>query len=89
MTKVLSIDGAGRIVIPQAIRQMFGLSAGATLMMETTERAVVLRPVEQHSAVVRENGVLVYEGAVSQDSLLDAIAVERDTRASAVWGKPV
>ena len=88
MTKTLSIDKAGRVVIPLEIRKMFGLDAGAVLKLEVKERAVMLTPEEQRPAVVRENGVWVFGGEVRQDALLDAIASERNARASAVWGQP-
>ena len=89
MTNILSIDKAGRIVIPQVIRKMLGLNAGAFLKMDVTERAVVLTPVEQPSAMVRENGVLVYGGDAPREALLEIISAERDARASTVWGHSV
>ena len=86
MTATLSIDKAGRVVIPLTVRKMFGLNAGTALKMEIRERAVMLRPVEQRQSLVREDGVWVYDGTVTQDALLDAIASERDARSSAIWG---
>jgi len=89
MTSTLSIDKAGRVVIPLEIRKMFGFNAGTILHIETTEKAVVLTPAEKRPGMVREDGVWVYDGAVPCDSLLNAIASERDSRDAAVWGQPL
>ena len=86
MTKTLSIDKAGRVVIPQVIRKLFGLHEGAVLKLEVKERAVVLTPAEQRPALVRKNGVWVHEGTTPSNAWLNAVAEERDARASAIWG---
>ena len=89
MTKTLSIDRAGRIVIPQEIRKMFGFHSGSILHMEITEKAVMLTSVATRQAVVCEDGVWVYDGTVPHDSLLEAIASERDARDATIWGQPL
>lgn len=48
-----TIDGAGRVVIPQAVRRRLGLDAGTRLEIEEVDGAVVLRP---DSKVVAEIG---------------------------------
>ena len=89
MTKTLSIDRAGRVVIPQEIRKMFGFTAGSTLHVEITEMALVLTSAEARPAVACDDGVWVYDGAVPYDALLEAVASERDARDAAIWGQPL
>jgi len=85
MTKTLSIDKAGRVVIPQPIRQMFGWNAGAVLKIEVTAQSVVLTPEEQEPALVCRNGVWVHTGKAPPEVFLNAIAEAREERAEAVW----
>ncbi|MCL1888494.1 MAG: AbrB/MazE/SpoVT family DNA-binding domain-containing protein [Kiritimatiellaeota bacterium] len=95
MTKTLSIDKAGRVVIPQAIRQMFGWNAGAVLEIKTTREAVVLTPMEDRPALVYDDGLLAHTGKMAnggkttQEMVSKIIAEDRDARAAAVWGVPM
>ena len=95
MTKTLSIDKAGRVVIPQAIRQMFGLNPGAVLNMEVTAKSVVLTPEEHEPALVCRNGVWVHTGKMAnggkltQEMISKIIAEEDEARDAAVWGSPL
>jgi len=61
MTKTLSIDKAGRVVIPKEIRQKFGWNAGALLRIEVTAKAIILTSVEQCPPLVCKNGVGKFE----------------------------
>jgi AbrB family looped-hinge helix DNA binding protein len=61
----VSIDRAGRIVVPKAVRERYGLHAGTDVELEETGHGIVLSPVESEPALVRENGVLVYTGKIA------------------------
>ena len=63
-TMNISIDGAGRIVLPKRVRERFRLTAGATLELEERADGLVLRPIEQSPAIVRRDGLWVYLGKV-------------------------
>jgi AbrB family looped-hinge helix DNA binding protein len=91
MTTTLSIDKAGRVVIPQAIRKMFGFNPGALLKIEITEEAVVLKPAEQRSPLKRINGVLVFmgESTAPPEAFLNAIEEDREERMAHIWGTPL
>jgi AbrB family looped-hinge helix DNA binding protein len=55
----VAIDGAGRIVIPKAIRDRLGLRAGDALELEEHDSEIVLRPPERHVHLVPTDGGLL------------------------------
>jgi AbrB family looped-hinge helix DNA binding protein len=60
----VTIDKAGRIVVPKTVRERFGLHAGAEVEIEETGSGIVLSPVESEPALVRQDGMLVYTGKI-------------------------
>ena len=89
MTATLSIDRAGRVVIPQAIRKMFGFNPGALLKLETSKDAVVLKSAERDSPLKRINGMWVHEGVASSEVFLNAIEDAREERLAMTLGAPL
>jgi AbrB family looped-hinge helix DNA binding protein len=62
----VSIDSAGRIVVPKPLRQMLGLTAGATLEIELVEDHLELSANhEQPTIVDGPNGPVVAKTATS------------------------
>jgi AbrB family looped-hinge helix DNA binding protein len=61
----VSIDKAGRIVVPKAIRERYGLHSGVDLELEETGRGIMLNPVESEPTLVRQDGILVYTGKIA------------------------
>lgn len=63
----ITIDKAGRIVVPKALRDVLELSAGTRLEVTESEGALVLRPTGSPTRVVRRRGrsVLEAEGDVA------------------------
>jgi len=45
MTKTLTVDKAGRVVLPKPVRDELQLTAGDSLELESFEDQIVLRPV--------------------------------------------
>jgi AbrB family looped-hinge helix DNA binding protein len=82
MNAEITIDNAGRVVIPKAIRDGLRLSPGDALELEPFEDHMVLRPVRPQTPMVRKRGIWVYqpENILSSDALLDAIDAMRDER---------
>jgi len=72
-TMKITIDAAGRIVLPKPVRERFRLTAGAALELEERPEGLVLRPVEQTPAVVRRDGLWVYVGKVPTGFRWDTI----------------
>jgi AbrB family looped-hinge helix DNA binding protein len=80
MTSKLSLDKAGRIVIPKALRQKLHLGTGDTLELESDGDAITLRPLRPKALLRKERGVWVYEGDPTQASIPDLIDREREKR---------
>lgn len=85
MKSTLTIDKAGRMVLPQGVRKQFGLRTGSALEMKVSAHAITLYPAESKPALTNEDGLYVHEGKPG-DTLLDAIDSARDARDRAVWG---
>jgi AbrB family looped-hinge helix DNA binding protein len=54
-----TIDHAGRVVIPKAIRESAGLAPGGELEIEYREGRVEIEPVSKPVRLVRKSGVLI------------------------------
>jgi AbrB family looped-hinge helix DNA binding protein len=59
----VTIDSAGRIVVPKAVRDRLGLHKDSKLELEDRPEGVFLRPVVNESGLSRdEHGWLVHKG---------------------------
>lgn len=62
MSTTVTIDKAGRVVIPKEIRDELHLEAGDTLALESEGECVTLRPVHAGTPLQKERGVWVFHG---------------------------
>ena len=53
----VTIDAAGRVVIPQALRRRLGLRGGTKLDIEEIDGAIVLRPASKVRIEIAEDGM--------------------------------
>lgn len=77
----VTIDPAGRIVVPKSLRERFNLIAGTELEIEVRGECLQLRKVGAEPALVRKKGILVHHGGDRVN--LDVVAfirAERDSR---------
>ncbi|MBI2192639.1 MAG: AbrB/MazE/SpoVT family DNA-binding domain-containing protein [Planctomycetes bacterium] len=79
MKKTISIDAAGRLVIPLPVRKQFQLVRGSVLELEIRSDGIVLRPQSRPLGLVEQDGLLVHHGESSGD-LLGAIEMAREQR---------
>lgn len=85
MKTSISIDKAGRVVLPQHIRRQFHLVAGDRLDLELQPDGIFLRSHAQRGDLVEDNGLLVHEGEPVGD-LARAIELDRASRDADVLG---
>ena len=78
MNATVTIDKAGRVVIPKEIRDELRLEPGDTLALESEAERVTLRPIHA-SPLQKERGVWVFHGGAPL-SLEEANRIVRVTR---------
>ena len=79
----LTIDGAGRIVIPKPIRKELNLRAGDSLELDSAGDRITLRPLRASGPLVKEHGVWVIGSGdpitgEQTDAMLRSMREERD-----------
>ncbi len=80
----LTLDKAGRIVIPKPLREELRLEPGDDLEMESCGEEITLRPVRGTGPLTQEYGVWVFRtgqpmGASATDDMLRQIREEHDS----------
>jgi AbrB family looped-hinge helix DNA binding protein len=65
MNANVTIDNAGRVVIPKPLRDELRLAPGDTLSLESDGERMTLRPVRPQSAMRKERGIWVFHGGAS------------------------
>lgn len=77
----ITIDAAGRLVVPKRLRERYNLSPGCRLEIEAGADGIVLRRADSAPALVRKEGILVHHGPtrVALD-VGEFIRAERDAR---------
>ena len=84
MNTRLTIDRAGRVVIPKPLREELHLEPGDSLEMESFGEQITLRPVRGTGPLTKEQGVWVFRSghplvASATDEMLEQIRLERDS----------
>ncbi len=62
-----TIDAVGRVVVPKALRDALGLTAGSTVDISRYGPGLQLLPTERTARLVEESGHLVVTGDTSID----------------------
>ena len=86
MTTTLTVDQAGRVVLPKPVRDELQLSAGDSLELESSEDRIVLRPVRGRAGMRKKMGVWVFDtgapiSAASTNKIIRESREERSRRA--------
>jgi AbrB family looped-hinge helix DNA binding protein len=79
----LTIDKAGRIVIPKPLRESLHLGPGDDLELESAGDEITLRPVRGTGPLMQEHGVWVFRtgqpmSASATEEMLRQIREDRD-----------
>jgi len=86
MTAKLTLDQAGRVLIPKPLRQELHLGPGDTLQLESEGEQITLRPMRAKALSKKECGVWVYQGEPSGACMRDVIEYEREKRLRDLMG---
>jgi AbrB family looped-hinge helix DNA binding protein len=77
----VTIDKAGRIIVPKEFRQRLGLRPNTELEIVDHPNGILLRPLESRPSLVKMNGLLVHQGRLEDgadlDRVLEAVREER------------
>lgn len=89
MNTKLSIDKAGRIVLPKPVRDELNLAPGDVLELETCGAQIRLQPVRNTSPLQKERGVWVYKTGekLSPERVEETIRQIREERERAAVGQ--
>lgn len=89
MVSRITLDKAGRIVLPKAVRDEFQLAAGDSLELESSGDRITLRPARSNGQLRKKQGVWVFR---SEEPLTEEIVERtereiRQKRDKRIWGK--
>jgi AbrB family looped-hinge helix DNA binding protein len=62
MESTTTIDAAGRIVIPKAVRDALHLRGGTRVRIVPTHRSIVIEPIEEAAVLVVRDGMTLIGG---------------------------
>jgi len=85
MAAKVTLDKAGRIVLPKPVRDKLQLAAGDELELESQDELLTLRPVRGAAQLRKKNGVWVFHcgeplSATTVDETIEHVRRERDER---------
>jgi AbrB family looped-hinge helix DNA binding protein len=83
MNTTVTLDKAGRVVIPKPLRDELHLEAGDRMELESEGESVTLRPVRTASPLRKEHGVWVFRSdrkiaSAATDKVLRDLRDQRD-----------
>jgi AbrB family looped-hinge helix DNA binding protein len=90
MVTTLTIDKAGRILLPKPVRDELQLSPGDSLEVDSSKERVILRPVRGTGRIYKKQGVWVFHSGQPLDAdvvnrTLRKVREERDRRNLGKW----
>jgi AbrB family looped-hinge helix DNA binding protein len=83
MSTTVTIDKAGRLIIPKALRDELRLEPGDRLAVEFDGNTVTMRPIRSESALRKKRGIWVFQGSRKMgpgdtDQALESLRRRRD-----------
>ena len=58
----ITVDRAGRIVLPKQIRERLRIQSGCALSLEERAEGILLRPVRRRASLILKSGLLLHRG---------------------------
>jgi len=85
MIATLTLDKAGRVVLPKPVRDELQVGPGDSLELEVSEDHVVLRPARARGRMYKEHGVWIFDSgepmaADAVEKTIQKVRAERDRR---------
>jgi AbrB family looped-hinge helix DNA binding protein len=85
MNGTLTLDRAGRIVLPKMVRDEMQLRPGESLEFDSSDERIVLRPAQGKGRMRKIHGVWVFDAGAAMDAdlpkkTLNKIRRERDRK---------
>ncbi|MGC8623919.1 MAG: AbrB/MazE/SpoVT family DNA-binding domain-containing protein [Phycisphaerae bacterium] len=85
MNMRITIDKAGRMILPKSVRHVLGLEAGDTLELNVQGENISLHPVRNTSPLRKKKGVWVYRtgrplNAAAIRAARDSVRQDREER---------
>jgi AbrB family looped-hinge helix DNA binding protein len=92
MTVKLTIDKAGRVVIPKKLRDLHHLESGDSLEIENRGDEFVLRPVREKATMFKKDGMWVIKTGKpltleEVNRVVESGREERESQILGVWRK--
>ncbi len=77
----LTMDKAGRVVLPKPLRDRLGLHEGSELEVLETGEGVILTPAQQQPSMIKKQGLWVHTGKIQPGfDIVQAIRNNREER---------
>jgi AbrB family looped-hinge helix DNA binding protein len=87
MKRALTIDKAGRLVLPRRIRDALRLQPGDVLELEKQGDRIILSPLHSQPTLQQEQGIWVYRSSTPADaSITELIDKDRESRLRELLG---
>ena len=82
MKATISIDNAGRLILPKAMRDRFQLSGGSKLNVEMIGDHLELTPIDSgiETNLSRKNGLLIVPATGKNCNAAEAVQADREER---------
>lgn len=89
MNTTVSLDKAGRIVLPKPVRDELQVGPGDSLEVESSEDKIILRPARGKGRMRKEHGVWVFDSGrpLSAEVVRKTIEQVRRERERSILGK--
>ena len=91
MNGIVTIDKAGRLVLPKRMRDALHLKPGSTLEVEQEGNAITLRPAQTKATLRRKNGFWVFDtgGQITTEMVNQTLAEIRKERDRRILGEDI